>query len=90
MTKAKRGNSECECEKQTRTCEELTAHRTLKGEGGELHLFTHADLHYGVADQRFPQIFVFLLLEPLDVFPGRPHKLPGGTTVDADLQVNET
>lgn len=57
--------------------------------GGELHLFTHADLHYGVADQRFTQIFVFLLLEPLDVFPGRPHKLPGKTAMDTDLQVNE-
>lgn len=57
--------------------------------GAELHLFTHADLHYGVADQRFPQIFVLLLLEPLDVLPGRPHELSGETKVGTDLQVHE-
>lgn len=63
-----------------------TSARGHRRDGGELHLFTHADLHDGVADQRFSQVFVFLLLEPLDVFPGRSHKLPGETTADTTMR----
>lgn len=62
-----------------------TCTRPREKKEAELHLFAHADLHDGVADQRFPQVFVFLLLEPLDVFPGRSHELSGETTVDAVL-----
>ncbi len=34
-----------------------------------LYPFAHADLHDSVVDERFPQIFVFLLLEALHVHP---------------------
>lgn len=39
------------------------------------YLFTHADLHDSIADERFVQVFVFLLLEAFDVLPGCLHKL---------------
>lgn len=39
------------------------------------YLFTHADLHDSIADERFMQIFVFLLLEAFDVLPGCLNKL---------------
>lgn len=39
------------------------------------YLFAHADLHNGIADECFMQIFVFLLLEALDVLPGCLNKL---------------
>lgn len=39
------------------------------------YLFAHADLHDGIADKCFMQIFVFLLLEALDVLPGCLNKL---------------
>lgn len=43
---------------------------------GPEYLFTHADLHDGIADERFVQIFIFLLLEAFDVLPGCLYKLP--------------
>lgn len=39
------------------------------------YLFTHADLHYGIADECFVQIFVFLLFEAFNVLPGCLYKL---------------
>lgn len=39
------------------------------------YLFAHADLHNGIADEGFMQIFVFLLLEAFDVLPGCLNKL---------------
>lgn len=39
------------------------------------HLFAHADLHDGIADERLSEIMVFLLFEPLNVHPCTFHKL---------------
>lgn len=38
-----------------------------KGKGSVSYLFTHADLHDGVADQGLLQVMVLLVLKPLDV-----------------------
>lgn len=45
----------------------------------EVYLFTHADLHDGVADQRFTQVFFLLLLEALNVIPCFFYKLSDDT-----------
>ena len=43
------------------------------------YLLTHADLHNGIADKCFTQIFVLLLLKQFDVCPGCFHKISEGT-----------